>query len=84
MDECKPLAVEMLVSTRAHFDLAFFDINMPIMGGVEALGRVRAASIGIPILALTASVAKEELMSCLDAGFTDVTTKPLQLKVGGC
>ena len=32
----------------------------------------------MPIFALTASVAKDELQGCLDAGFTDVVTKPLQ------
>ena len=31
------VAVEKLVNEKAPFDLAFFDINMPIMGGVEAL-----------------------------------------------
>ena len=32
----------------------------------------------MPVIALTASIAKDELQGCLDAGFTDVTTKPLQ------
>ena len=71
-------AVVKLVGERAVFDLAFFDINMPIMGGVEALHRVRAAGNDMPIIALTASVARDELRGCLDAGFTDVTSKPLQ------
>ena len=74
-------AVQKLVDERAEFHLAFFDINMPIMGGVEALRQVRAACIDMPIIALTASVAKDELQGCLVAGFTDVTTKPLQLKL---
>ena len=39
---------------------------------------MRAACIEIPIIALTASVAPDELRGCLDAGFTDVTSKPLQ------
>jgi CheY-like chemotaxis protein len=33
------------------------------MGGVEALRRVRAAGIDIPIIALTASVEQEELQA---------------------
>ena len=67
----------MLVNEGAVFDIAFFDINMPILGGVEALRQVRAARIDMPIVALTAS-AKDELQGFLDAGFTDVLTKPLQ------
>jgi len=54
-------AVEKLVNEGAEFDLAFFDINMPIMGGVEALRQARAASIDMPIIALTASVERDEL-----------------------
>ena len=72
------MAVEKLVEQRAEFDLAFFDINMPILGGVDALRQVRAACIDMPIFALTASVAKDELQGCLDAGFADVVSKPLQ------
>jgi CheY-like chemotaxis protein len=32
-------AVEKLVGQRDFFDLAFFDINRPIMGGVKALSK---------------------------------------------
>jgi len=71
-------AVQKLVNERAEFDLAFFDINMPMMGGVEALRQVRAAGIDMPIIALTASVAHDELWGCRSAGFTAVITKPLQ------
>jgi hypothetical protein len=35
----------------------------------------------MPIIALTASVAREEVRDCLDAGFTDVTTKPLEVQL---
>jgi CheY-like chemotaxis protein len=50
------------------------------MGGAEALRQVRAANIDIPIIALTATVDQDELQreGTLDAGFTDVTTKPLK------
>ena len=34
------VAVEKLVNERAEFNLAIFDISMPIMGGVEALRQV--------------------------------------------
>ena len=51
-------AVEKLVNARAShpFDLAFFDINTPIIDGVEALRQVRATGIDMPIIALTATV----------------------------
>ena len=54
-------AVAKLVDEGGEFDLAFFDIDMPIMGGVEAMRQVRAAGIDMPIIALTASVEPDEL-----------------------
>ena len=47
--------MEKLVTQGEEFDVAFFDVNMPIMGGIEALLQVRAVSIDMPIFALDRS-----------------------------
>ena len=73
-------AVDAVVTRGLRFDMAFFDINMPIMGGVEALHLIRQATIDMPVVAISASVSNEELQKLTNEGFSMVTTKPL-LKV---
>jgi len=65
------VAVEKLVNEGAEFDLAFFDINMPIMGGVEALrqagGVLRTSTrpmLNLLILLLMSSCPPVLLSSC--------------------
>ena len=60
------------------FDLIFMDIQMPVMGGVEAVQLMRNAGIGCPIVALTANVMKEDIDTYLGAGFDSTLAKPIQ------
>jgi len=56
------------------------DMQMPVMDGIEAARKIRQIepSMGgcVPIMALTANVLPEDRQRCLDAGMTDVLTKP--------
>ena len=65
-------------------DLILMDIQMPVMGGEEALQRIRAeeARTGrhIPVIALTADVLKGTQDKLLQAGFDGYLTKPLRIK----
>jgi PAS domain S-box-containing protein len=66
------------------FDLAFMDMHMPEMGGVEATQRIRAwelqsAREPLPIYALTANILLEDRDRCLAAGMNGFMTKPVQL-----
>jgi CheY-like chemotaxis protein/HPt (histidine-containing phosphotransfer) domain-containing protein len=70
-------AVE-LVKTR-HFDLVLMDRMMPVMDGVEALRRIRAAGPRfekLPVVALTAD-AEEARGDLLEKGFDDFICKPV-------
>ncbi len=72
-------ALEML--QRGGFDLVLMDINMPRMGGVEALSRLRAGEAGeakLPVIALTADAMPGEDEKLLALGFDDVQPKPIQ------
>jgi signal transduction histidine kinase len=63
------------------FDLILMDVNMPVLGGLEATRRVRA-ELGldaIPIIGLTADAMDHQVQACLDAGMTDVVIKPVEL-----
>ena len=77
-------AVELLGN--AHdFAIALVDWHMPVLDGLEAVGRIRAAErsqgrSATPILAFTANAFADEAERCLQAGMTGVVHKPLSLR----
>lgn len=69
-------AVEAAISE--HYDLILMDIQMPQMGGVEAVELLRQSCIDCPIIALTANIMKEDIDEYLTNGFDDTLAKPIQ------
>ena len=72
-------AVEALAES--PFDIVLMDVNMPVLNGVEATRRYRAATAGeerIPILALTADATADARARCIEAGMDDCVTKPIE------
>ena len=69
-------ALEMLKNDR--FDYVLMDMQMPIMGGVEATRQIREtlALTTLPIIAMTANASNEDKKECLNAGMNDFITKP--------
>ncbi len=63
-------------------DLILMDIQLPGIDGVEAFRRIRAeaATAGIPIAALTASVTPTDRSQITAAGFDAFLSKPINLK----
>lgn len=60
------------------FDFILMDMQMPVMGGVEATRIIRKFNQDIHIYALTANVLEEDRQACLEAGMNEVLTKPLK------
>ena len=62
--------------------LVLMDIQLPGMDGVDALRELRrdAATAKIPVVALTASVMKEDRERFDKAGFDGFITKPISVK----
>jgi CheY-like chemotaxis protein len=69
-------AVQRIAS--GGFDIAFLDVNMPVMGGPEAAQAMRRAGVRAPIIAVTASVRREEQERCLAAGMSAFLAKPFR------
>lgn len=63
-----------------QYDLVLMDLQMPIMGGIDATKIIRAEiSKELPIIALTAAAMKEDQEQSLAAGMNDYITKPVEL-----
>ncbi|MFT5207049.1 MAG: signal transduction histidine kinase/DNA-binding response OmpR family regulator [Candidatus Omnitrophota bacterium] len=63
-----------------HYGLVLMDLQMPIMGGLEATREIRKTNSVIPIIALTAAVLKEDKEASESAGMNDFIAKPIQLE----
>jgi PAS domain S-box-containing protein len=61
------------------FDLILMDVQMPIMGGMEATEIIRKTlKKNVPIIAFSANAFKSEIDACLAIGFNDYIIKPFQ------
>ena len=64
----------------AQFDLVILDMQMPVMGGVEAARIYRfehADNIRMPIIMLSANASPEAARECKEAGIDAYLTKPV-------
>ncbi|MDX2440635.1 MAG: ATP-binding protein [Desulfobacterales bacterium] len=59
------------------FDLILMDMQMPIMGGIEAISKLREKNCTTPIATLTANAMKEDALESEAAGANDFLTKPI-------
>jgi two-component system, cell cycle response regulator DivK len=73
-------AVEL--ATEHEPDLVLMDIQLPDLGGVQALGRLRAndRTASIPVLALTAQAMDGDRERFLAAGFDGYLSKPVNVR----
>jgi CheY-like chemotaxis protein len=67
------------MAQKGSYDLILMDLQMPIMDGLTATRRIRAASAHhTPIIAMSANVLPEQVQQCLDAGMDGHIGKPIR------
>jgi len=71
-------AIQMLRS--AQHDVVLLDVNMPGIGGIETLRRIRTFAPRLPILMLTVRDQEEDKVEALDLGADDYVTKPFSTR----
>jgi two-component system KDP operon response regulator KdpE len=64
----------------ASYDVVLLDINMPGIGGIETLRRIRAIAPRLPVLMLTVRDDEEDKVEALDLGADDYVTKPFSTR----
>ncbi|MDR3724109.1 MAG: response regulator transcription factor [Terracidiphilus sp.] len=62
------------------YDVVLLDINMPGIGGIETLRRIRGFAPRLPILMLTVRDQEEDKVAALDLGADDYVTKPFSMR----
>ena len=74
-------AVRMFTNASEHYDAILMDVQMPEMDGHQATRKIRELDVPnaktIPIIAMTASVFRQDVEKCLEAGMNSHVGKPL-------
>ncbi len=73
-------AVSLFKSNQDKYELILMDLQMPIMGGIEATKIIRVLNQDIPIIALTANAMLEDVIKTKQAGMNKHLNKPIEVE----
>ena len=62
------------------YDVVLLDINMPGIGGIETLRRIRSFAPRLPVLMLTVRDGEDDKIEALEIGADDYITKPFSTR----
>ncbi|TGO61500.1 hypothetical protein BOTNAR_0128g00080 [Botryotinia narcissicola] len=72
-------------NSKQQLNLILMDLEMPIMDGITCVRQIRKWEAQgmikghVPIIAVTANARKDQILSTIEAGMDDVTTKPYRI-----
>jgi CheY-like chemotaxis protein len=66
--------------TNTTIDIVLMDIRLPQMNGYEAFEKIREKRPSLPVIAQTAFAMTEDATRCLEFGFSDYISKPINRK----
>jgi CheY-like chemotaxis protein len=70
---------------RRAYDLVLMDVQMPVMDGIEAVGKIREMEKvrggHLPVIALTAHAMEKDRIELLSKGFDGYVSKPMKINV---
>jgi PAS domain S-box-containing protein len=79
VDEAENGQVGLEMATDRQYDVVLMDVQMPVMDGFTATRNLRSRGYEAPIIALTANAMKGFEQECLDVGYSDYFTKPIDI-----
>ncbi len=62
-----------------EFDVVLMDVQMPVMDGFTAVGLMRERGYDLPVIALTADAMMGARQRCIDAGYSEFMSKPIDI-----
>ena len=66
-----------LFKENTDIDLVFLDLKLPVMSGIEVFKIIHKEKKDLPVFAVTAYAMEEEKSKCLDMGFHEYFSKPI-------
>ena len=83
-DEAANGKIALQMMTEKRYGLAFVDMAMPVMDGLQFAREVRIVEAGsswhTPLVAMTGNVQESDRRAALDAGMDDFLTKPVRIE----
>jgi len=75
------VGVDAVAAAAPPFDVVLMDLQMPVMGGLDATRAIRhGLGLGqLPVIAMTANAMASDRAACLEAGMNDHVGKPFDL-----
>jgi DNA-binding NtrC family response regulator len=71
-------ALELL--DRNEYDVVLLDLNMPCMGGIDVLRKIKSFEIPVEVIVLTANATIATAVEAMKLGAYDYLTKPFRLE----
>lgn len=71
---------DALLSADNQYDLILMDVGLPGMSGIEAIKAIRGSNLKskqLPIVVITGYASEEIRNACMEAGATNMLTKPV-------